>query len=85
MFDMIANDTTYRDRLEKNNNQFRKKMTDAGFTITGTSPIVPVMLGDAKLATDLANDMLAKGIICPTDKSHCSRNLCDWIQLPSGS
>lgn len=58
---MIANDSSYRDRLETNNNYFRKRITEAGFEVTGQSPIVPIMLYDAKLAGDIANDMLKKG------------------------
>ena len=41
---------------------FRSRMTDAGFTISGAChPISPVMLGDAKLAAEISNDLLAKG------------------------
>jgi len=37
-------------------------MTDAGFTISGNNhPISPVMLGDARLATDMASDLLGMG------------------------
>ncbi|KAF6723002.1 2-amino-3-ketobutyrate coenzyme A ligase, mitochondrial [Oryzias melastigma] len=43
--------------------RFRNKMTQAGFTIAGTShPICPVMLGDARLASVMADDMLKLGI-----------------------
>jgi glycine C-acetyltransferase len=42
---------------------FRKKMTDAGFDIKeGVHPIVPIMLGDARLASDMARDMYERGI-----------------------
>jgi glycine C-acetyltransferase len=38
-------------------------MTDAGFTIRpGTTPIVPIMLGDARLAQEMARDLLEEGI-----------------------
>ena len=38
-------------------------MTDAGFTISGSDhPISPVMLGDEKVATAMARDLIAKGI-----------------------
>ena len=38
-------------------------MEDAGFTLAGSDhPIIPVMLGDAKLASDMADKMLEKGI-----------------------
>ncbi|XP_074082994.1 2-amino-3-ketobutyrate coenzyme A ligase, mitochondrial isoform X2 [Macrotis lagotis] len=43
--------------------QFRSKMEAAGFTISGTEhPICPVMLGDARLASVMAEDMLKRGI-----------------------
>ena len=42
---------------------FRKKMIQSGFTIKqGVHPIVPIMIGDAKLAQNIAYDMLNKGI-----------------------
>jgi glycine C-acetyltransferase len=38
-------------------------MTEAGFTLEGKDhPIIPVMLGDAKLASDMADKMLERGI-----------------------
>ena len=40
-------------------------MTEAGFTISGDDhPISPVMLGDAKLAAEMADDLLARGQLC---------------------
>jgi len=52
-----------RDTLEENTRYFREKMTAAGFDIKpGEHPIVPIMLGDAKLASDMAREMLAEGI-----------------------
>ncbi|XP_033827217.1 2-amino-3-ketobutyrate coenzyme A ligase, mitochondrial [Periophthalmus magnuspinnatus] len=43
--------------------RFRNKMTAAGFTIAGTAhPICPVMLGDARLASVMADDMLKLGV-----------------------
>jgi glycine C-acetyltransferase len=54
---------TLRERLLDNTRRFRQAMTDAGFTIkSGTHPIVPIMLGDAKLAADVAAAMLDEGI-----------------------
>lgn len=42
--------------------RFRNKMTQAGFTIAGAAhPICPVMLGDARLASLMADDMLKLG------------------------
>jgi glycine C-acetyltransferase len=55
--------TELRDRLEENTRFFREAMTAKGFDIKkGTHPIVPIMLGDARLAHDVAHDMLAEGI-----------------------
>lgn len=52
-----------RQQLQRNSEQFRAGMTAAGFTlIPGQHPIIPVMLGDAALATEMANRMLAQGI-----------------------
>jgi glycine C-acetyltransferase len=62
-FTMLSETTELRDRLEENTKYFRKEMTDRGFDIKpGIHPIIPIMLGDAKLAHDMARDMLAEGI-----------------------
>ena len=62
-FKMLTETTELRDRLEENTMYFRKEMTAKGFDIKpGTHPIVPIMLGDAKLAVDFAADLLAEGI-----------------------
>ena len=63
VLDMLSKTTEMRDTLETNTHYFREKMTAVGFEIKhGVHPIVPIMLGDAKLAQDLAGDMLAEGI-----------------------
>ena len=63
VFDLLSKTTELRDRLEESTMRFRKAMTGAGFKITeGTHPIVPIMLGDAKLARDMARDLLGMGI-----------------------
>jgi len=62
-FKMLKETTALRDRLEENTMYFRKEMTARGFDIKeGTHPIVPIMLGDAKLAVDFAADLLDEGI-----------------------
>ena len=62
-FGHIGETTELRDRLEENTRYFREAMTAKGFNIKkGTHPIVPIMLGDAKLAHDVAHDMLAEGV-----------------------
>ena len=52
-----------RTRLSANAHRYRTAMTDAGFTLLqGEHPIIPVMLGDAKLAQDIAARMLELGV-----------------------
>ncbi|AQR61319.1 glycine C-acetyltransferase [Brevundimonas sp. LM2] len=52
-----------RARLKANATRFRGAMTEAGFDLLpGEHPIIPVMLGDAKLAQDLAARMLELGV-----------------------
>jgi glycine C-acetyltransferase len=52
-----------RRRLVANSERFRTEMTRAGFTLAGNGhPIIPVMLGDARLATEMAGRMLAMGV-----------------------
>lgn len=61
--DMLSSTTELRDRLEANTARFREGMTAAGFDIRpGVHPIVPVMLGDARLASGMADRLLAEGI-----------------------
>lgn len=63
VFDMLATDTSLRDRLEKNTAYFKKGIKEAGFDIIdGDSAIVPVMLYDAKLSQDMADMLLEEGI-----------------------
>jgi glycine C-acetyltransferase len=63
VLDLIGRSTELRDRLEANTKYFRKAMTEAGFNIVpGEHPIVPIMLGDAKLAASMAEKLLARGI-----------------------
>ncbi|MEW5739139.1 MAG: glycine C-acetyltransferase [Myxococcota bacterium] len=52
-----------RVKLKDNAAHFRAQMTKAGFTLAGEGhPIIPVMLGDAKLASTFADEMLKEGI-----------------------
>ena len=63
VLDMLSSSTEYRDRLEENTHYFRKGMQTAGFDVDdGDHPIVPVMLGDAKLAQEMSAKLLEKGI-----------------------
>jgi glycine C-acetyltransferase len=78
VFEMLDTDTTLRDQLEKNTSYFKKGMKNAGFDIVeGDSAIVPVMLYDAKLSQNMANELLEEGIyvigffypVVPKDKA----------------
>ena len=63
VIDMLSATTELRDKLEENTNYFRQKMAEGEFDIkSGVHPIVPIMLGDAKLAQEIASDMLDEGI-----------------------
>jgi glycine C-acetyltransferase len=60
---MLGSSTELRDKLEENTRYFRQQMTTAGFAIVpGRHPIVPIMLGDAALATRMADRLLEKGV-----------------------
>jgi len=60
---LIENDISILETLNSNTQYFRKSIQDAGFTIKkGAHPIIPIMIGDAKLANELAKMMLTKGI-----------------------
>ncbi|HTK21909.1 MAG TPA: glycine C-acetyltransferase, partial [Mucilaginibacter sp.] len=63
VLNLLSETTELRDKLERNTQYFRTKMTEAGFDIRpGVHPIVPVMLYDAKLSQDFAAKMLEEGI-----------------------
>ena len=60
---LISGSTALRDKLERHTTRFRAGLTAAGLQIRpGTHPIVPVMLGDARLANQMAADLLERGI-----------------------
>ena len=74
----LSASTELRDRLAHNTAYFREGMTKAGFKINpGDHPIVPIMLGDAKVAVEMADGMLAEGVyviafsypVVPKDKA----------------
>ena len=61
--DLIENDTKLLSTLKSNTSYFREKIQAIGYNIkSGDHPIVPIMLGDAKIAKQLSQDMLKKGI-----------------------
>ena len=60
---LIEGSTALRDRLMENARAFREAMTQAGFAVKpGFHPIVPIMLGEARLAAEFAHDLLEEGI-----------------------
>ena len=78
VFELLSKDTTLRDKLEWNTNYFKAGMKAAGFDIVeGDSAIVPVMLYDAKLSQNMANELLKQGVyvigfffpVVPKDKA----------------
>jgi glycine C-acetyltransferase len=61
--DLLERSGDRRARLRANAERFRAEMTKAGFTLAGEGhPIIPVMLGDAKLAGLFAEEMLKEGV-----------------------
>ncbi|MBT3278141.1 MAG: glycine C-acetyltransferase [Phycisphaerales bacterium] len=63
VLEMLTESTELRDTLEANTNYFRDGMAARGFDIPASDhPIVPILLGDATLATGMASAMLDEGI-----------------------
>jgi glycine C-acetyltransferase len=63
VFELIEKGDALREQLYLNAERFRESMTKAGFRLAGAGhPIIPVMLGDAQLAQDMAAEMLKRGI-----------------------
>lgn len=63
VFDMMEQGAHLRDQLNANSARFRLRMSAAGFTLSGQDhAIIPVMLGDAKLASTMADKLLERGI-----------------------
>ena len=61
--DLLKASKSAKERLESNTMFFREQIAQAGFTIkSGTHPIVPIMLGDAKLAQTMASKLLDEGV-----------------------
>ncbi len=78
VLDILENDTSLITKIQNNANYFRQKMNEAGFDIVeGTHPIVPVMLYDAPLSQQFAEELLLEGIyvigfyypVVPKDKA----------------
>jgi glycine C-acetyltransferase len=64
VFKMLDEDTSLLDNLSRNTHHFRTEMKKAGFTILGHDdcPIAPVFLGDARLASEFAEEMMKENI-----------------------
>ncbi len=82
---LLTESTELRDRLESNTAWFRGEMTAAGFSIIpGVHPITPVMLGDAVLAANMAEKLLARGLyvigfsypVVPMGKARIRTQVC---------
>lgn len=63
VLEILSASTDRRDKLEKNTEFWRKGLLDAGFILKeGDTPIVPVMLFNAKLSQDFSKDLYQEGI-----------------------
>jgi len=63
VLDLLDRDSSLREKLHANAAYFRSQMTERGFDLKpGEHPIIPVMLGDARLATKMADQLLQRGI-----------------------
>ncbi|MDH3990813.1 MAG: glycine C-acetyltransferase [Gammaproteobacteria bacterium] len=63
VLDLLEGDDSLRTRLHENAAHFRSGMTELGFELKpGEHPIIPVMLGDARLATEMADRLLGHGV-----------------------
>jgi glycine C-acetyltransferase len=78
VLEMLQSGDELQRKLDRNAARFRAGMEAAGFTLAGAGhPIIPVMVGDAKVAGDMADRLLAKGIyviafsfpVVPQDKA----------------
>ena len=63
VLDLLDRDSSLREQLHDNAGYFRAQMEERGFDLVpGEHPIIPVMLGDAKLATRMADELLKRGV-----------------------
>jgi len=64
VFDMLEKNSSYVEKLKQNTHRFRTMMTEAGFTVKGDfdHPICPVMIYDARIASEMADALLKKNI-----------------------
>ena len=85
MLDLIHHGDELRARLVRNAERFRKGMTKAGFSLLpGEHPIIPVMLGDARLAGQMASALMDEGVyvtgfsypVVPKGKARIRTQMC---------
>ena len=63
VLDLITQSDELRNRLQQNTTRFRQGMTELGFELLpGEHPIVPVMLHDARVASEMADRLLTHGV-----------------------
>jgi glycine C-acetyltransferase len=63
VLDLLQQSSSLREKLARNAEHFRREMTKLGFKLAGAGhPIIPVMLDDAALAQNMANELLKEGI-----------------------
>jgi len=63
VLEMLSRDSSFRDTLWENTRWYVEAMRAAGFEISaGEHPIVPIMLGDARLAQQMASQLLESGV-----------------------
>lgn len=63
VLDLLERDNSLQEQLHANARYFRAEMTERGFDLKpGEHPIIPVMLGDARVASEMADRLLAKGV-----------------------
>ena len=83
--ELVENGDGLRKQLFRNAERFRKGMSDAGFDLLpGEHPIIPVMLGDARLAQDMAAQLMDEGVyvtgfsypVVPKGKARIRTQMC---------
>ena len=86
VFDMIEKDSSHCAKVRALTHRFRDGMTAAGFTLSGDydHPICPVMLGDARLSAEFADEMLKKGVYVIGCAARGAREPCARA-APAGS
>ncbi len=63
VLNLLSSTTEHRDKLARNTVHWRRMLTEAGFDLRpGEHPIVPIMLYDAKLASDMARELFDEGV-----------------------